>query len=101
MSPQEVEVAPSSLQPTALEPPVASEANTLEKGDAEPLEPLERDESQMPHGIRLFAIMAALLIAEVLVGGKSSSLYVPPAPLTIVCLCSGPNGGSNGYGDCS
>lgn len=70
MSPQEVQVAPVSLEPTALEPPVASESSLEKVDDAEPL---ERDESQMPKGVKLFAIMGALLIAEVLVGGELRS----------------------------
>lgn len=99
MSPKEVQVAPISLQPIALEPPIASEF-ALEKVDN--AEPLERDESRMPKGIKLYAIMGALLIAEVLVGCEFEAFEVPLLfPLTILRLCSGPDHRGDGNSEYS
>lgn len=59
MSARDVQVPLMPLQRSTLEPPIASES-TLEKVDeAEPVE--ERDESEMPTGVKLYAIMGALV----------------------------------------
>lgn len=66
MVPDESAAAPLE-NPIALQKSLEVEASALEKGEL-----AERDESQMPHGIKLWAIMAALVSRPLLRGSRGS-----------------------------